>query len=94
MSSHKILIIAITTSLTRLIHIRLTTLIIFCFSIYSFSQSKEVLQQQFDQLVAEVTQLAKNGQLQEAVRKGEQAKTFAFENFKDSNRNQQNILNS
>ncbi len=93
MSSHKILIIAITTSLTRLIHIRLTTLIIFCFSIYSFSQSKEVLQQQFDQLVAEVTKLAKNGQLQEDVRKGEQAKTFAFENFKDSNRNQQNILN-
>lgn len=93
MSFHKILIIAITTLQTRLIHIRLTALIIFCFSSYSFSQSKEVLQKQFDQQIAEITQLAKNGQLHEAVRKGEIAKTFAFENFKDSNRNQQNILN-
>jgi CHAT domain-containing protein len=58
-----------------------------------FSQSKDLLQQQFDQQIAEVNQLAKSGQLQEAIAKGQQAKEFAFENFKDSNRNKISILN-
>ncbi|MTE28248.1 CHAT domain-containing protein [Winogradskyella ouciana] len=57
------------------------------------AQSKEALQQQFDQQITEIAELAKNGQLHEAIRKGELAKSFAFENFKDSNRNQFNILN-
>ena len=65
--------------------------LIFTYSISA--QSKEALQQQFDLQIEEITQLAKSGQLQEAIKKGEIAKTFAFENFKDSNGTQQNILN-
>ncbi|BAO74631.1 hypothetical protein [Winogradskyella sp. PG-2] len=44
-------------------------LIFLLFTSISSAQSKEVLQQQFDQQIAETTQLAKNGQLQEAIKK-------------------------
>lgn len=58
-----------------------------------FAQTNSALQQKFDQQIAEISGLAKSGHLQEAIKKAEIAKTFAFENFKDSNYNQINILN-
>ena len=56
------------------------------------SQENKKLQQKFDEQIIEVISLSKNGALEEAIKKGEEAKLFAFENFKDSNHNQKNIL--
>jgi CHAT domain-containing protein len=72
-------------------HICLFILVLFCS--YVSSQTKLTLQKEFNGKIAEINQIAKNGQLQEAIIKAEDAKTFAYENFKDSYHNQMNILN-
>ena len=72
--------------------IKPTTLLFFLLINVCSAQTKAALQKSFDTKLQEIDQLAKTGKVMQAIIEGEDLKTFAYENFKDSNHNLKTIL--
>jgi len=70
----------------------LVILIIICSYASLFAQPNKELQQQFRTQLFKIDSLAKSGNLTSAIIEAEDAKDFAFKNFKDSYDNQRMIL--
>lgn len=62
------------------------------FTLCTYAQSEKELQQQFNAQLFKIDSLAKSGNLTSAIIEAEDAKDFAFKNFKNSYDNQRMIL--
>ncbi|GAB5565949.1 MAG: hypothetical protein Wins2KO_30120 [Winogradskyella sp.] len=62
------------------------------FTLLTFAQSNKELQQQFNVKLIQIDSLAKSGNITSAIIEAEDAKVFAFKNFKESYDNQRMIL--